>query len=1453
MKRLLTKKQSALLLSMGGALAFLPQSAAAQSITLEGLNPFFIEQNEAYNEPGFSALDASGNDISAQVVVDPASFDSSALGSFPIDYSINDASGNPIVTQQRTVNVIAVDELPVITVTNGNVSVGINDSYVDDGVTVTDEQDDNDADPGTVVTVTDNLPGAVDTSVAGVYTVIYTAEDSDGNRVQAQRQVTVTNDSPVITVNANPDYLGIATSLRVGISGAISRPYIDTGAGASDTEDGDLSASVSDDLPGSINLNVAGVNSITYSVTDSDGNESTAQRILTVTDLPPVVTLVNPAETTVWVPIGSAYVDAGATATDEENDQDDPPTPILLTSAADAAASVDTTQLGTYTVTYVAEDSEGNQAQAQRTVRVINDADGDGIADEQEALFLGGDADGDGVPNAEDADSDNDGIADALEFNAGNSAFTDDDGDTFPDPLDTDGDGLPDFVDRDSDNDRILDYLEASDPPVLFGNVPIANPVDALDTDGDDIPDYRDRDSDDDWIQDVNENVNIYPFSQAFNAALDQDSNGLEDFLEPAFALCDNAIDANANGIADCYDPSDIDADGLPNHRDVDSDDDSRPGVLAVDVGSDRREHAVFDGVVSAGDADGDGLDDAVDAIANIPVPLPNGRFTTVSSVTLNLDADALVNYLDIDNDNDGLPDVVELTPNAGGALIEEDTDGDSIPDYMDLDSDNDLLFDAVEAVDPLVRVLDGFVAGDLDAQDGLVDFQADQGTVAVPFESNANSDGDGIPDYRDTDSDIDGNGVEDIVDIRNGFSLNDNGTVDQVELDESQVPASFDLNDAIGTASNGVADAIEEAGSDTDDGISQERDTDNDRFGANPTQDSDFDSFANSSNLSDCSGSVGPDLDNDNDGISNTIENNLSRQDIDNDGLPNCLDLDSDNDGISDIAESGYIEMGLLSDDDGDGRIDNLVDTDPNGAHNATQFVAPVDTDGDGTPDFADRDSDDDGRSDLAESLVLPEISAIIDEITALPNSGASQGADGAIDISNRPNGEPLFLEFIDPARDVDGNGFIDRLQPGAVNSEVEVGTGGGGSVGLSGTLLLLFALLQRYGRRLLNLLVFSAAYTVAPLALAATDCSTDVSTGTPFTDDYNAGFARCFYLGAGGVFSLLDPEGEDELAFFGEEENGSGFKVLAGYRISRRFFVEAEYTDLGEAEISSSFVNSDASLEYSYSAIGGGMYLYPNSEQFNAFLRGAYASLDVKSSGDVSISQEDDNFFSWGGGLEYRQPATAWFARLTYDHISDDAQAVTFSINRYFGGPKRSFANRSGERTTEDDAPQGIVETIEQVSAKPDDAMAASDLPAAYADLSEEAIRQRDCELLDAPLPDFPFAEGEVTLSEANADALMVYAGALQRNPDLLVEVSTYANEAPEPADNRRLASRRAEAITDLFENSGVPAKQLLSRGFSGLRVPLNPSDSANAAAAGSSGSRVEFRVMNIGLCFE
>ena len=89
---------------------------------------------------------------------------------------------------------------------------------------------------------------------------------------------------------------------------------------------------------------------------------------------------------------------------------------------------------------------------------------------------------------------------------------------------------------------------------------------------------------------------------------------------------------------------------------------------------------------------------------------------------------------------------------------------------------------------------------------------------------------------------------------------------------------------------------------------------------------------------------------------------------DSDEDGTPDFRDLDSDDNGIDDADEAvGDPDMdGVLNssdvDDDGD-LLDDIIEIggDP---------TNPVDTDGDGSPDFMDFDSDDDTISDLHESL---------------------------------------------------------------------------------------------------------------------------------------------------------------------------------------------------------------------------------------------------------------------------------------------------------------------------------------------------------------------------------------------------------------------------------------------------------------------------------------------------
>ena len=100
---------------------------------------------------------------------------------------------------------------------------------------------------------------------------------------------------------------------------------------------------------------------IQLQVTDAAMAMATQDFIITVVENPaaPVVTLNGSAA--VSLVRGDAYVEEGATA----NDPEDGPLPVIIGGDA-----VDTATPGTYVVTYSATDTDGNIAQAQRTVTV---------------------------------------------------------------------------------------------------------------------------------------------------------------------------------------------------------------------------------------------------------------------------------------------------------------------------------------------------------------------------------------------------------------------------------------------------------------------------------------------------------------------------------------------------------------------------------------------------------------------------------------------------------------------------------------------------------------------------------------------------------------------------------------------------------------------------------------------------------------------------------------------------------------------------------------------------------------------------------------------------------------------------------------------------------------------------------------------------------------------------
>lgn len=179
----------------------------------------------------------------------------------------------------------------------------------------------------------------------------------------------------------------------------------------------------------------------------------------------------------------------------------------------------------------------------------------------------------------------------------------------------------------------------------------------------------------------------------------DTDSDGILDSAD---------LDDDNDGILDTVEGSvDTDGDTVINSIDLDSDNDGISDILesGADVSVlDPDNNGIIDGPQFT-DGDGDGLADAIESV--------NGADTGTNPI--NTDGLDQTDFLDLDSDNDGIPDNIEsqstssysapsFTNNAtnsgvndNGLFIPVDSDGDGVADVNDENSDGDALTDAQE------------------------------------------------------------------------------------------------------------------------------------------------------------------------------------------------------------------------------------------------------------------------------------------------------------------------------------------------------------------------------------------------------------------------------------------------------------------------------------------------------------------------------------------------------------------------------------------------------------------------------------------------------------------------------------------------------------------------------------------------------------------------------------
>ena len=403
------------------------------------------------------------------------------------------------------------------------------------------------------------------------------------------------------------------------------------------------------------------------------------------------------------------------------------------------------------------------------------------------------------VNNCIDIDDDNDGIPDYVE--TGNPvALQDANTNTVPNwndasytgRIDNNSDGVDDRFDAgaDADNDGRPNYLDTDflfDGPFLDTNGDGVN--DRYDRDLDGIINQYDLDSDNDGIPDVVESYGA-----------DADGNG----------IIDGYVDVDADGFSSNVDSSivggvaasgvglgaqDFDGDGVPNYLDLDSDNDGIPDVVEVggSYTSNNGKLSTFADVNYDGISDNNFMATAL-LLTGAPISLTNGR--AIDFPFKNLDRDFRPNAYDMDSDGDGIVDVIEAglpDANFNGivdgtfgingwsttvsvlvALNLRNTDASGNPDYLDIDSDNDGIPDNIEGMSTAGYIRPVSIAdGD---GDGLIDLYDNSGVFGGSGIFVWDQDGDLIPDYRDLDTDGDGQ-----ADIIEGNDFNLNGLMDDI------------------------------------------------------------------------------------------------------------------------------------------------------------------------------------------------------------------------------------------------------------------------------------------------------------------------------------------------------------------------------------------------------------------------------------------------------------------------------------------------------------------------------------------------------------------------------------------------------------------------------------------------------------------------------------------------
>jgi outer membrane protein OmpA-like peptidoglycan-associated protein len=756
-----------------------------------------------------------------------------------------------------------------------------------------------------------------------------------------------------------------------------------------------------------------------------------------------------------------------------------------------------------------------------------------------------------------------------------------------------------------------------------------------------------------------------------------------------------------------------------------------------------------------------------------------------------------------------------------------------------------------------------------------------------------ADTDGDLLIDIQELDRDSDGDLIPDYLDFDNGNLTSIFGDADTDGInDQNECGPELPCRD---TDNNMIYDFLD-------------LDSDNDGL----TDDEEADGIANNG----AEGTVMPkdtdadglpdyrDLDSDNDGINDVDEiesphDSANPKDLDNDGIPDVVDFDdnggitgggdSDNDGLTDAEECPNYPTNC-PDSDNDGQPDyfdnNSNDADKDGISDSAEdpdldndnnpATDPRDTDGDGTPDYQDIDSDNDGKKDEDERDEpfnassprdtdgdgIPDVTDFDDGTSGSGNEGSGPGdsdRDGISDADEcastpcRDTDRDGIPDYADSDSDGDGisdanecnsspncsdsdkDGLADYLDADSspanstANSSsdsdeggttgdlgtVKTGVQGAGSIHWGFALILASLVMLR--RK-------SAVLIALPIALASWAASAD------WSDEMD------LYVGAGIGQSYLDPSlGNSSYSI--DDDTQNAWKLTAGLDLNDHISVEGYYSDLGSVKL-----NPDGKISYRMMGADAILHFwaYGDEREKGSIALYAKAGVNHMTNNSSGVSYDKVNTIQLLGGIGAEVYLPRKFS-VRFEIESYDTDASLLSLNLV-----KRFGFKSRKPTPKVAVP--IVVPVKEIVYVP--VVLDSDLDGLL-DAEDQCpnspkgtpVDEVGCSKVDKKMDDLitklQFESNSSLLTKSSQADLNEIAGLLVNYPDVKIEVQAHSDDTGSSDYNKMLSQMRADSVVRYLEGKNITRSRLDSVGF-GEEQPIADN---NTSAGRAKNRRVEF----------